>query len=248
MKKENLITLATIIFTVTISIFATRPSAIESAASVIPEATPSPRTNRSKTARSPRPTQPPTTQTTVAPRPNGIDISTPKLKTKKTTTRSKRRTPTGVGNTQTPQPATSTSNIKFDGVDGEIMTPSPSTTGQPATPPKKPATFREGGVNDTTNVNRTTPAAPGLVTNDTIDKKIAAPSNTPTASPCSSVTTNSKSPKSGRSSTKAMNKNCQEFEAVRPNSPQTPNAPQYNPKELSIDKVVRKRPAKNRRP
>jgi hypothetical protein len=97
--------------------------------------------------------------------------------------------------------------------------------------------YRGGGVNNTKHVNRTTPATPGLITNDTIDKieLIKAPRKPPTAGPCSSVTTNAKSPNSGRSSTKAKNKNCQEFEAVRPNSPQTPNAAQYNPKELQIN-------------
>lgn len=110
--------------------------------------------------------------------------------------------------------------------------------------------YRGGGVNNTTHVNRTTPATPGLISNDTVDKieLIKAPRKTPIASPCPSVTTNAKSPNSGRSSTKAKNKNCQEFEAVRPNSPQTPNAAMYNPKELSVDKVVKKKPSKTKRP
>lgn len=200
MRKQNLITVATIMCMVTVSIFATRPTASETSANLSPVPTPSPIKKRPKPIQSPQTTQ---SSTTVQSKP----------KVKKTPTQT----------------------IEVENDETHL-------TNNPA--------YREGGVNNTTHVNRTTPATPGLVTNDTVDKieLIKEPRKPPTAGPCSSVTTNATSPNSGRSSTKVKNKNCQEFEAVRPNSPQTPNAAMYNPKELSVDKVVKKKPSKTKRP
>lgn len=220
MNKENLVTVAIIVCIVAISIFASKPAVSKAAVRLSPVPTPSPRKIRPKTIQSPRSVKP------------------------------ARNSPRSSGDQPEMQVTSAPNNRpvkKPKNQDIEVENDETHVTQNPA--------YREGGVNDSTVKRQNQrpprqPATPSVLKIEGIDGEVTAPSTTPKAapSPCPTNQSNVKLPKSNRSSKQAANKNCQEFEAVRPNSPQTPDAAQYNPKELSVDKVVKKKPAKTKRP
>ena len=70
-------------------------------------------------------------------------------------------------------------------------------------------------------------------------------SPTATPSPCRKLLAKGKLPNSNRPSKQVKNKNCQEFEAIRPRKSRKKSATQHNPKEIGIDKITKRKASKN---
>lgn len=231
MKKEKLITLATIVFMVTLTIIAAKPSSSEIKLSVGPAPTPSPRKKRPKTIQSPKPIQSPRTASSSAgsfKNAGGLEVETERS--------SKPKKPnnfqeiSGIGQERV--------IIQTD--EGQIR----STTDQSPIPtqspnPKKP---RNPGAGNQVEARQANGAASGAAT--LAPSSTQSPATTRSTTPCTKPS-KVKSPKSTKGSTQVKNKNCQEFEAVAPSNPRENTPAQYNPKEVGIDKVVKEKVEKS---
>lgn len=173
MKKENLVTMAAIVCMVTISIFASKPSAGEVPTKISPNPTPSPRTKRPKTVQSPKPIQ---SQRTASGKPTSVGGSSTKADRTAIPTR---KSPTSSGDQPELQlsPIRNGRKVKTNKDQAiEVENDETHLTNDPAN--------REGGANNSMQVNQTRPASQ-MVTNDTSDKvkTTAVPRKTTTTRP-----------------------------------------------------------------